>query len=58
MCLASVSQLILLLSVSSAFANWGDTEDEAIKVYGQSIGRENCFDVDPEAIPIRSCSPS
>src|SRR6516162_9040193 len=35
-CLASVSLLILLLSFCSAFANLGDTKDEAIKAYGQS----------------------
>jgi hypothetical protein len=32
--------LILLLSVSSAFANLGDTKNEAIKAYGQSIGSD------------------
>ena len=39
-CLASFSLLILLLSLSSASANLGDTKDEAIKAYGQSIGSD------------------
>jgi hypothetical protein len=39
MCLVSVSLLILLVSVSSVFANSSDTKDEAIQAYGQSIGR-------------------
>jgi hypothetical protein len=34
------SLLILLLSLSSASANLGDTKDEAIKAYGQSIGSD------------------
>ena len=31
---------ILLLCVSSTFANLGDTKNEAIKAYGQSIGSD------------------